>query len=120
MSRVANNPVEIPKGVEVNLGATEISVKGGNGSLSMPLHSGVEVKQEDNVLTFAARDGSKNALAMSGTTRALVNNMVVGVSAGFDKKLELNGVGYRAKASGSTINLTLGSSGLQIAGRCVG
>jgi large subunit ribosomal protein L6 len=110
MSRIANSPVEVPQGVEVNLSAAEISVKGGNGNLSMAIHSGVEIKQEENILTFASRDGSKVSRAMSGTTRALVNNMVAGVSKGFEKKLELNGVGYRAKASGKTINLTLGFS----------
>jgi len=110
MSRVSKNPVEIPGGVEVKLAPTEISVKGGKGNLSMSIHSSVEISQNDNVLTFAPRDGSKQANAMAGTTRALVNNMVSGVSAGFEKKLTLLGVGYRAAAQGKKLNLTLGFS----------
>lgn len=110
MSRVANSPVEIPSGVQVTLSAAEISVKGSNGTLSQALHPSVEVKQEDNLLKFAARDGAKASRAMSGTTRALVNNMVTGVSQGFEKKLTLVGVGYRAKATGKALDLTLGFS----------
>lgn len=110
MSRVANNPVQLPKGVEVTLGGTEISVKGAKGTLAMPINPQVEIAQEDNVLTFAARSGDKFSRAMSGTTRALVNNMVTGVSEGFEKKLELVGVGYRAQVQGKSINLTLGFS----------
>jgi len=110
MSRVANSPIELPSGVEVKVSSAEISVKGSNGNLAMPIHDSVEIKQEDNVLSFAARDGSKTAKAMSGTMRALINNMVTGVSKGFEKKLQLIGVGYRAKASGKTLNLTLGFS----------
>ena len=110
MSRVANSPVEIPSGVEVNLNADNISVKGGNGSLSMEIHSSVEISQADNALIFSARDGGRLSRAMSGTTRALINNMVLGVSKGFEKKLQLNGVGYRANAAGKILNLTLGFS----------
>lgn len=110
MSRVANSPVELPKGVEVTLGGTEISIKGAKGTLAMPINAQVEIKHEDNVLTFAARTGDTFARAMSGTTRALVNNMVTGVSTGFETKLELVGVGYRAQVQGSKINLTLGFS----------
>lgn len=110
MSRVANSPVELPKGVEVTLGGSEISIKGAKGTLAMPINAQVEVKHEDNVLTFAARTGDTFARAMSGTTRALVNNMVTGVSTGFETKLELVGVGYRAQVQGSKINLTLGFS----------
>jgi len=110
MSRVANDPVQIPAGVSIDLKGQDIAVKGGNGNLSFNIHSDVEVKQEENQLTFAARNGSKQSRALAGTTRALVNNMVVGVSQGFEKKLQLNGVGYRAKASGKTVNLTLGFS----------
>ena len=94
MSRVAKSPVTIPKGVEVKLDAESIAVKGKNGNMSMPLHDSVEVKQEDGQLIFAAREGVKNGWAMAGTTRALANNMVVGVSEGFQRKLILNGVGY--------------------------
>ena len=110
MSRVANSPVELPKGVEVTLGGSEISIKGAKGTLAIPINAQVEIKHEDNVLTFAARTGDTFARAMSGTTRALVNNMVTGVSTGFETKLELVGVGYRAQVQGSKINLTLGFS----------
>ncbi|MBB3047449.1 large subunit ribosomal protein L6 [Litorivivens lipolytica] len=109
MSRVAKDPVSIPKGVEVKLNGSDIAVKGSNGNLTMVINDAVEVKQEDDTLVFAPRD-EKTSWAMAGTTRALVNNMVVGVSQGFERKLELNGVGYRAKASGKTVNLTLGFS----------
>lgn len=110
MSRIAKAPVAIPSGVTVNLDAKSISVKGGKGQLEMALHQDVEVKNEDNSLVFAPRGGSKQANAMAGTTRALVNNMVIGVTEGFEKKLELQGVGYRAAAKGSVLNLTLGFS----------
>lgn len=105
MSRVANSPVPVPSGVEVKLADGTISVKGAKGSLSMALHNSVEVKQEDSILTFAGK-----AAAMAGTTRALVNNMVIGVTQGFEKKLQLVGVGYRAQAQGKKLNLTLGFS----------
>jgi large subunit ribosomal protein L6 len=110
MSRVANNPVELPKGVEVSLVGSEISVKGAKGTLAMSVNSNVEIKQGDNVLTFAAVSQDAFARAMSGTTRARVNNMVTGVTQGFEKKLDLVGVGYRAQVQGSKINLTLGFS----------
>ena len=110
MSRVAKTPVELPSGVEVKLSADHIAVKGSKGQLEMPIHRSVAVSQEEQVLTFEARDGSKLSRAMSGTTRALVGNMVTGVSAGFEKKLQLVGVGYRAQAKGSTLSLTLGFS----------
>ncbi|WP_185232142.1 50S ribosomal protein L6 [Teredinibacter franksiae] len=110
MSRVANSPVQLPKGVEVKQNGSDLTVKGGKGTLDLQIHTAVEVKLEDNVLSFAARDGAKGSRALAGTMRALVNNMVTGVSDGFEKKLVLNGVGYRAKASGKTLNLTLGFS----------
>ncbi|MCH8531938.1 MAG: 50S ribosomal protein L6 [Saccharospirillum sp.] len=110
MSRIANAPVTVPAGVEVKLGSDKISVKGKNGTLETNLHNSVEIKQDGNTVTFAARDGGKIAHAMSGTMRALVNNMVVGVTEGFEKRLQLNGVGYRAKAAGKNVNLTLGFS----------
>ena len=106
MSRVAKKPVELPKGVEININGQAITVKGGKGSLSRDIHNSVGITQEDNVLSFAPKDGSKVAMALTGTTRALVNNMVVG----FEKKLELVGVGYRAQAQGQKLNLTLGFS----------
>jgi len=110
MSRIANSPVTVPAGVEVKLDSKSITVKGGKVTLSQAMHTSVEVKQEGETLTFAARDGGKMSRAMSGTMRALVNNMIVGVSTGFEKKLQLNGVGYRAKATGKSVNLTLGFS----------
>ena len=108
MSRIANSPVNVPSGVEVKLDGQDLSVKGSKGALQMTIHSGVEVTQEDNTLTFAAKDSG--SVAMSGTTRALVNNMVVGVSDGFERKLVLNGVGYRVALQGKKLNLTLGFS----------
>lgn len=110
MSRVAKNPIPVPAGVEIKLDGAHISVKGGKGTLSLDAHSSVEVKVEDGKILFAARAGDPQGWAQAGTTRALVNNMVVGVSKGFERKLELVGVGYRAKAAGTTLNLTLGFS----------
>ena len=110
MSRVAKNPVVLPAGVEAKFSATDLTVNGSLGSISVPLSSEVEIKLEDNALTFAAKNESKFARSMSGTLRALVNNMVIGVSKGFEKKLNLVGVGYRAQAQGDTLNLTLGFS----------
>ncbi|MBI3146005.1 MAG: 50S ribosomal protein L6 [Pseudogulbenkiania sp.] len=110
MSRVAKNPVAIPAGVEVKFNATEVSVKGALGTLSTALCAEVEVKLDNNQLTFAAKNDSKFARAMSGTLRALLNNMVNGVSKGFEKKLTLVGVGYRAQAQGDAVNLSLGFS----------
>lgn len=120
MSRVAKAPVTIPAGVEVKIAAGKIAIKGKQGQLELDVHSDVEIKQEENVLTFAPRTGEKQANALAGTFRALVNNMVTGVTAGFEKKLVLQGVGYRAKAAGKTLNLTLGFSSpcrLRTAGR---
>jgi large subunit ribosomal protein L6 len=110
MSRVAKKPIELPAGVEVSVKGQALTVKGGKGSLDHQVHRSVKVEQDGNVLTFAARDGSKSANALAGTTRALVNNMVTGVSVGFEKKLQLVGVGYRAQAQGNKLNLTLGFS----------
>jgi large subunit ribosomal protein L6 len=110
MSRVAKAPVELPQGVEFSQSGVTISVKGSKGQLSMDLNSEVEVKQEDKTLTVTPRSGSRFATAVSGTTRALLANMVQGVTEGFEKKLELRGVGYRAQAQGGKLNLTLGFS----------
>ena len=108
MSRVAKYPVNVPAGVEVTLSGTEVNVKGGKGALSLALTEGVTVEQEGSELSVSyVSDAQK---AMAGTTRVLVNNMVVGVSTGWEKKLILNGVGYRAKAEGNVLNLTLGLS----------
>ena len=110
MSRIAKEPVELPKGVEYSLSGTTVTLKGSKGSLSMDLNSEVELAHDDDKLAVKARSGSRFASAISGTTRALLANMVHGVSEGFEKKLELVGVGYRAKAQGSKLNLTLGFS----------
>lgn len=110
MSRVAKNPVQLPSGVDVVLKGQNLTVKGGKGSLDLVINSNVLVKQEDSTLTFAARDGGKQSRALAGTTRALVSNMVTGVTAGFERKLQLVGVGYRAKASGNVVSLSLGFS----------
>jgi len=110
MSRIANSPVELPSGVEVKLSDNEIEVKGGKGSLVLARNSVVDINQDGSILTFSAKNSTKFSRAMSGTTRALVNNMVHGVSQGFQKKLQLIGVGYRAQAQGKKLNLTLGFS----------
>ena len=110
MSRVANNPIKIPEGVTISLLDNEISVKGSKGSLSMVINEHVDVEQVEDSLKFSAGNRSSFSNAMSGTTRALVNNMVLGVSQGFEKKLELVGVGFRAQMQGKKINLSLGFS----------
>jgi large subunit ribosomal protein L6 len=110
MSRIAKRPVELTKDVSVQISGRSLTIKGPKGSLSMELNSEVEVTQDGANLAVAARSGSRFANAMSGTTRALIQNMVTGVSAGFERKLELVGVGYRAQAQGTKLNLTLGFS----------
>ena len=110
MSRVAKNPVAVPTGVTVTINGRDLTVKGSKGSLDLVIHQDVEVNQADSAITFGARNNSKLAISMSGTTRALVNNMVNGVANGFAKTLLLQGVGYRAAAKGSVLNLTLGFS----------
>lgn len=110
MSRVAKVPVDLPQGVEFNQSGMTVSVKGAKGSLSMELNSEVVLSQEGAVLTVKPRSGSRFSTAISGTTRALLANMVQGVTEGFEKKLELRGVGYRAQAQGNKLNLTLGFS----------
>lgn len=110
MSRVANNPIELPSGVEVTLAGQAVKVKGPKGEMNHVIHDLVEMKQEDKVLSFAPRNEEQSANALAGTTRALVNNMVTGVSQGFEKKLTLIGVGYRAQAQGKKLNLSLGFS----------
>ncbi|QJQ94333.1 MULTISPECIES: 50S ribosomal protein L6 [Halomonadaceae] len=109
MSRIAKYPVKLPSGVDVKLDGNQLTVKGGQGSLTMTVHSDVVIGQEEGTLTFAPSESAKS-WAMAGTTRALVQNMVTGVSEGFTKSLEINGVGYRAQANGKTLNLTLGFS----------
>jgi len=110
MSRIAKYPVALPKGVEVTLGGGQITVKGPLGSLTHELHPSVAVAKEGEQVQVSAVAGAENAKALSGTVRALVNNMVVGVTKGFEKKLNLVGVGYRAQAQGDKLNLSLGYS----------
>jgi large subunit ribosomal protein L6 len=110
MSRVAKNPVAIPEKVEVALSANAINVSGPLGKLSHPLTDAVALKQEGQTITFAATSDSQHSRAMSGTLRALVANMVQGVSTGFTRKLTLIGVGYKANAQGQMLNLELGYS----------
>ena len=110
MSRIGNTPVVLPEKVEVTLVADEISIKGPLGTLSRKLSPQVKVEKVDNRVEFKTNDNSRQADALSGTMRALVANMVVGVTKGFEKKLTLVGVGYRAASQGKTLNLTLGFS----------
>lgn len=110
MSRIANNPVSIPKGVEITLSGQDVNVKGSKGNLSMTLHDLVVISQDEDRLQLKAVEGSKKSVALAGTSRSLVNNMVLGVSNGFQKELELQGVGYRAQAQGKKLNLSLGFS----------
>lgn len=110
MSRIAKAPIEIPAGVEVTLNGQEITIKGGKGTLNRTINAAVEISQNDNVLTFAPRENVANATAQAGTARSLVNNMVVGVTEGFERKLQLVGVGYRAQIKGNAIALSLGFS----------
>jgi large subunit ribosomal protein L6 len=108
MSRVAKDPVAIPSGVEVNIADGVVRVKGPKGELSQALHETVDLSQENGNLNFSAKNDE--AWAMAGTMRALVNNMVAGVSNGFEKKLTIIGVGYRAAVKGKDLDLTLGFS----------
>jgi large subunit ribosomal protein L6 len=108
MSRVAKDPIPLPKGVEVKLNGSDLTVKGGKGTLALSLSKGIQLSQDDNALTLAYEGVQFSAMA--GTTRALLNNMVKGVSEGWEKKLLLNGVGYRAKVTGNIVNLTVGLS----------
>jgi large subunit ribosomal protein L6 len=109
MSRVAKNPIALPQGVEVTLG-NEIAIKGPLGTLKFRTNPAVTVEKKENTVVCTAIDGKPNAGAMSGTVRAVLANMVLGVSKGFEKKLSLVGVGYRAQAQGDTLNLSLGFS----------
>jgi len=110
MSRIANNPVSLPEKVEANITDTEITIKGPLGVLTQSLTGDVDIQKEDSLLKFKATKETKHSKAMSGTVRSLVQNMVVGVTEGFEKKLQLIGVGYKAKVQGSKLNLELGFS----------
>lgn len=110
MSRIAKAPINVPAGVEVTLKGQDITVKGKNGELTRTINNAVEVQVNDNVITTLPREGVANAWAQAGTARALINNMVVGTHEGYEKKLQLVGVGYRAAAKGKVLDLTLGFS----------
>ncbi len=109
MSRIAKNPIELPKGVELRQDGRQVTVKGGKGQMSLTLQDGIELSVDGNVISLTAESIQRNA-AMCGTTRALLANFARGVSDGFERKLELVGVGYRAQAQGKNLNLTLGFS----------
>lgn len=111
VSRVAKNPIIIPQGVEVTLNGQEVAVKGSKGHLQHVVHAAITLTKEDNMIHVApTNEVADPAVALAGTTRALVHNMVHGVSAGFEKKLTLVGVGYRAQAQGKKLNLSVGFS----------
>lgn len=110
MSRIAKAPVAIPAGVEVTLNGQEVTIKGGKGALSVVVNEAVEVVREEQELRAVPREGVANAVAQAGTARSLLNNMVQGVTEGFERKLTLVGVGYRAQAQGKKLNLSLGFS----------
>lgn len=110
MSRVAKLPIPLPKGVECSVAGSTVTIKGSKGALTLDLNSEVQVEQDDEGLKVSRRSHSKFANAVAGTTRSLLNNMVIGVSDGFERTLKLVGVGYRAQAQGAKLNLTLGFS----------
>lgn len=110
MSRVANSPVDIPGGVSVDINGQKVAAKGPKGSLAVEVHQLVNVVMDENTIRVAANDKEKKSIALAGTMRSLLNNLVIGVNEGFTKKLELRGVGYRAQAQGDKLNLTLGFS----------
>ncbi len=110
MSRIAKRPIEVPNGVEFSIKGREVSAKGPRGYLTVTLHDAVELSQEDNLLTLSPRDQRQSSVAVTGTMRSVVNNIIEGVVNGFEKKMQLVGVGYRAQAQGRQLNLSLGLS----------
>jgi large subunit ribosomal protein L6 len=110
MSRIAKQPLPLPKGVEINHSSDVLKIKGPKGELTMTINSEVEIVVEDNVANVKPRSGSRFSSAIAGTTRALIHNMLTGVTDGFERKLALVGVGYRAKMQGKKLDLTLGFS----------
>jgi large subunit ribosomal protein L6 len=110
MSRVAKSPIEIVDGVTVNVSESLVEVKGKVGEIKFDLPETISLEIKENIITVKYNEDNQQSVALAGTTRAIVNNMIVGVSQGFEKKLELKGVGYRAKASGKHLELTLGFS----------
>jgi len=110
MSRIAKSPIEVPKGVEVKVTGRDLSVKGTKGNLQCTLHDFVDMTRQDNILTIKPKKDRQDHWAMAGTFRALINNMVTGVTQGFEKKLQLIGVGYRAQVKGKSLGMSLGFS----------
>ncbi len=110
MSRIAKKPISVPSGVEVTIDGQTVTVKGAKGTLEHRVHDTVEVVRNEDVLNCSPREGADNSVALAGTTRAVINNMVVGVSQGFERRLQLVGVGYRAQMQGKSLNLALGFS----------
>ena len=110
MSRVAKNPIIIPDGVNISVDDKNVTVKGSKGELDLSLSLSISLNIDDNAITVSYDESNQKSVALAGTTRSIINNMIIGVSVGFEKKLELIGVGYRAKASGKLLELTLGFS----------
>ena len=110
MSRIANAPVELPKGVEATLKGADLMVKGPKGAMELRVHTAVEVEVNESRLAFKGRTGVENNIALAGTMRSLANNIVIGVTNGFERKLDLVGVGYRAQMKGNVLSLALGFS----------
>lgn len=110
MSRIAKQPIELPSGVEVTIEGRTVTVKGPKGTLEHRIHDNVEVSRSDEALNCSAHEGAENGVALAGTTRAVISNMVEGVSKGFERRLQLVGVGYRAQMQGRAVNLSLGYS----------
>ena len=110
MSRVAKNPIIIPDGVNISVDEKNVTVKGSKGELDFLLSLSISLNIDDDAITVSYDESNQKSVALAGTTRSIINNMIIGVSVGFEKKLELIGVGYRAKASGKLLELTLGFS----------
>ncbi|MES9902933.1 MAG: 50S ribosomal protein L6 [Sedimenticola sp.] len=110
MSRVGKNPITLPAGVDITIGDDQVTVKGAKGTLQLLLHSAIAISRDEAIITVSPKAENQDQWALAGTFRALINNMVTGVSAGFEKKLQLIGVGYRAQSKGKVLNLSLGFS----------
>jgi large subunit ribosomal protein L6 len=110
MSRIGNKPITVPAGVEITLNGNDITVKGPKGTLTRTVHKNMTLKLDGNVLTVTRPDDEPQNRSLHGLTRTLVNNMIIGTTEGFERKLEVNGVGYRAAKAGNNLNLTLGYS----------
>ncbi len=110
MSRIANSPINVPSGVKIDLEAQNVVIQGAKGNMQHCLHDLVSIDIDNDQIRISARNQSKNAVALAGTSRSVLNNMIIGVTTGFEKKLEINGVGYRAQVQGRVLNLTLGFS----------